>query len=64
MVKKLTFTIDANGEVKMEASGFTGSECESFSKPFEEALGTLSQREHKDTYYVCAEETQNQEESL
>lgn len=46
-MKKITITIDQEGNSTIEASGFSGGECLAATKSFEEALGKLSQRTMK-----------------
>ncbi len=51
MVKKIKFTIDAQGEVQLDVQGTVGSECEQLTEAFEERLGALARRDLKDAYY-------------
>lgn len=52
MVKKVKFTIDANGEVKMDVEGAVGAECDKLTEAFENTLGTVARKERKDSYYA------------
>lgn len=55
MVGRIRFHIDADGEVQVSVEGVTGTKCEALTEPFEKALGTVAQREHKDSYYQTEE---------
>lgn len=55
MVKKMHFSIDADGNVELSIEGAVGDECESMSRPFEEELGILTSRNYKDSYYTTPE---------
>lgn len=46
-MKKVTVTITPDGETKIEASGYTGTECLKDTKPLEEALGITGERTAK-----------------
>jgi len=66
MVKKIKFQINEEGEVSVSVEGAVGNECEQMTAPFEAALGTLSQKTYKDSYYQTEKPTQSvgsQEES-
>lgn len=39
------------GEVEIEASGFSGKECEEATKAFEESVGKVESRKRKPEYY-------------
>lgn len=41
-MKTIEIVIDANGEVVVETKGYRGKECKAASKPFEDALGTVT----------------------
>jgi len=45
--KVIEVTIDKNGETKIEAKGFQNRDCLRATKPFEEALGKVSDRKMK-----------------
>jgi hypothetical protein len=55
MVKKLKFTIDANGEVQLDVQGAVGAECDKLTEPFEAQLGIVARKERKDSYYESQE---------
>jgi hypothetical protein len=41
---KLIVTVDQEGNVEIDAVGFSGNECLAASKPFEKALGNIAHR--------------------
>jgi hypothetical protein len=49
--KDIFFTIDENGEVKIEVKGAPGADCMALTKEIEEALGIVSDRQHTSEYY-------------
>lgn len=51
MSKFITITISPAGEVKVEAEGFVGPECERATRPIERALGPLDGPRHKKPSY-------------
>ncbi len=51
MVKKIKFVISKTGQVSMDVDGVVGSSCEEFTEAFENELGEVESREHKDSYY-------------
>ena len=59
MVRRVIIRITRDGEVKIEAKGYTGESCISATEPFERAFGDVNKRELKESYY----EQQMQEES-
>ena len=61
MVKMVKFRIDAKGEVHVEVDGVVGTGCEDLTKDFEELLGAVVKREHKDAYYHQDQETMNKD---
>lgn len=50
-MKEIIFKIDAEGELTLEVVGAQGSECDAFTAPFEEALGTVAMKSRKDEFY-------------
>lgn len=52
MVKKIRFTIDALGEVKLDVEGAVGAECDRLTESFEKSLGLVGKKERKDSYFV------------
>jgi hypothetical protein len=49
--KDIFFTIDDDGEVKIEVKGLPGADCLELTKSIEEALGIVSDRQHTSEYY-------------
>jgi hypothetical protein len=62
MVKKIVFKISPEGDIDLEVLGAVGNECEDFTAPFEAALGKVTVREHKDTFYAEKTEGVSQEQ--
>lgn len=48
----LEFRIKKNGEVSIEGKNCTGETCSILSKPFEDALGVVTDTQKKPEYYV------------
>lgn len=46
-LKTVTVHVAKSGEVRIETSGFTGSECTKATKELEESLGTVTDRTMK-----------------
>lgn len=46
-MQEIIVDIDEVGNVKIEATGFTGKECEDFTRDIEQALGDVTKRELK-----------------
>lgn len=40
--EQVIITIDAKGEITVEADGVVGKGCEALTKPFEQGLGTVT----------------------
>jgi hypothetical protein len=57
-MKKMRFTIDAQGEVQVDVEGAVGAECDSLTSPFEERLGIVARKDRKDSYFQTEESTQ------
>ncbi len=49
--KNITFTIDENGEVKIEVKGAPGEDCMKLTKEIEEALGMVGERSMTSEYF-------------
>jgi hypothetical protein len=49
--KNIEVTVSPDGDIKIEAVCFTGSDCESATKYLEEALGIVGKRNRKREYY-------------
>ena len=50
-VKEITVDVEADGQVRIEAIGFSGTGCEQTTAFLEEALGTVMDRQRKPEYY-------------
>jgi len=49
--KDIFFTIDENGEVKIEVKGAPGEDCMKLTREIEEALGLVEERSMTAEYY-------------
>ena len=49
--EQIQVTISPDGEVSIEAIGFTGNTCTSATKPFEEGLGIVKQQRTKPEFH-------------
>jgi hypothetical protein len=58
MHKTIEVTIDPEGIVTIEATGFRGNACEKATKEIEEALGLQKGRKKKAEYYSVTTTTQ------
>lgn len=54
--KDIFFTIDENGEVKIEVKGAPGEDCMKLTKEIEEALGLVGERTMTSEYYLQEEQ--------
>ena len=52
MDKRIVIDIGLDGEVSIEALGFSGPACEAATKAIEEALGQVTDRTKKAEYYA------------
>lgn len=50
-MKTVEITIDPDGGVTIEATGFKGGSCERATKALEEAMGVAGKRDKKPSYY-------------
>lgn len=55
--KNITFTIDENGEVKIEVKGAPGEDCMKLTKEIEEALGLVGERVKTSEFFQEEEAT-------
>ena len=55
--KDIFFTIDENGEVKIEVKGAPGEDCLKLTKEIEDALGVVGERTHSSEFYQSEEQT-------
>jgi hypothetical protein len=60
MDEKIIITVNADGTTKIEAEGFEGSSCDGATAPYEDALGSVIEREEKPEYYTTGRNTQQQ----
>jgi hypothetical protein len=54
--KDIFFTIDENGEVKIEVKGAPGEDCLALTQEIEEALGLVGERQMTSEYYQQEEQ--------
>lgn len=54
--KDIFFTIDENGEVKIEVKGAPGEDCMKLTKEIEEALGLVGERQLTSEYFQKEEQ--------
>ena len=54
--KDIFFTIDENGEVKIEVKGAPGEDCLKLTKEIEEALGIVEERSMTAEFYQKEEQ--------
>ena len=62
----LKFTIQQDGNITEEATGFTSHECVELTRQIEEKLGTLESRQFKPEFYsnnVALQHDQNQDQT-
>ena len=62
----LKFTIQQDGNITEEATGFTSHECVELTRQIEEKLGTLETRQFKPEFYsnnVALQHNQNQDQT-
>ena len=52
--------IDTAGEIRMEAMGFQGPDCEQATRFLEEALGQIHSRQRKPEYHAKARSARQQ----
>lgn len=60
MPREIKIDIGQYGEIGIEAVGFTGPDCEKFTKAFEEALGKVKAKRRKPEYSRTAVNQQRQ----
>ena len=51
VLQELEIMIDAEGKVSIKVSGAKGDQCLELTRPLEEALGAVEQREYTADYY-------------
>lgn len=50
-MRQIIATFGPNGEIKIEAAGFTGADCLEATRFLEEALGTVNEQSLTTDYY-------------
>jgi hypothetical protein len=53
-MKNIKVSINSDGEIKMEGSGFVGTACDKAMAALEKSLGTQTKRINKPEYYQQA----------
>jgi len=61
MNKTIEIIIQPTGELKIDAVGFTGPDCEQATAFLEEALGTIQDRRRKPEYHARRTTRQRQQ---
>ena len=51
MKRSIEITVSSSGEIKIDAVGFTGADCEQATHYLEEALGTVGTKVKKPEYH-------------
>jgi hypothetical protein len=51
MTKTIEVIVSASGEIKIDAVGFKGADCEQATRFLEEALGTVQQKQRKPEFH-------------
>jgi hypothetical protein len=51
MTRTIEVVVDAAGQIKIDAVGFQGADCEKATAFLEEALGRTTERQKKPEYY-------------
>ncbi len=57
--QEIEFVILPDGTVKEEVRGMAGAGCEEVTRAIEDALGEVSEREHKPEYYQETQDTEH-----
>lgn len=55
-MKQIAIVVDKKGGVTIEAMNFSGSNCKDATRPFEQALGVVTQDTLKAEYYETQSE--------
>lgn len=50
-MKQIEIVVDTTGAVKIEAKNFSGTSCTDATRPFEKALGAVTDNQFKPEYY-------------
>lgn len=51
-MKQIVVTVDAEGQVSIEAVGFRGQSCEKATAALEQAMGIVKSKDKKPDWYV------------
>lgn len=57
-MKEIIITVKPDGSTVIEAAGYTGRDCLKATKPFEDALGVITQRKLKPVMLQDSEENE------
>ena len=60
MKPSIEVTIEPDGQIKIDAIGFKGADCDQATRYLEEALGVIGQKQKKPEYHQRRSNTQNQ----
>ncbi|HZV35102.1 MAG TPA: DUF2997 domain-containing protein [Verrucomicrobiae bacterium] len=58
MSKQINITVEADGSVQIETTGFKGKSCQDITKSFEQALGVVKGNTFKPEFYQHEERSQ------
>lgn len=59
-MKTIEVTVSPTGDIKIEAVGFKGADCDQATRFLEEALGTIQRKQKKPEYHQRQQTNQNQ----
>jgi len=60
-MKSIELLIQPTGELRIDAAGFRGADCEKATAFLEEALGEITRKHKKPEYHVAVRRQQRQE---
>ena len=63
-MQQIIVDIDTDGAIKIDAKGFTGTDCEEATQFLEAALGVITERQHKPEYRQQATRQQSHQQRL
>lgn len=61
MPRTLEIIVTSTGDIRIEAVGFQGADCEQATRFLEEALGQIEQRRRKREFHQPAKRSRNQQ---
>lgn len=61
MTKSIEIVIGPTGDIRVEALGFQGPDCEKATRFIEQALGNIQHRHKKPEFHSAARRTRQQE---